>query len=75
MATACAPLSLEPGEKECSVCHELFKEPKILQCGHLLCRHCVLAWLRKQLDAACPLCRCPIVEGKTKIGEGKPLFI
>ena len=60
MATASVPV--EPNEEECSVCHEEFTEPKLLPCGHLMCRHCLLSWLKSQAEAKCPLCRCAIVE-------------
>ena len=60
MATASVPV--EPNEEECSVCHEQFTEPKLLPCGHLMCRHCLLSWLKSQAGAKCPLCRCAIVE-------------
>ena len=60
MATASVPV--EPNEEECSVCHEQFTEPKLLPCGHLLCRHCLLSWLKSQAEAKCPICRCAIVE-------------
>ena len=59
MATAAAP---EPKETECSICHEAFTEPKLIGCGHLLCRHCVVSWLKSQPDAKCPLCRSPILD-------------
>ncbi|XP_070175043.1 tripartite motif-containing protein 59-like [Littorina saxatilis] len=58
---ATASLSVQADEMECSVCHEHFKEPKVLPCGHVLCRHCLLSWLQSQV-ALCPLCRCPIVD-------------
>ena len=60
MATASVPV--EPNEEECSVCHEQFTEPKLLPCGHLLCRHCLLSWLKSQAEAKCPVCRCAIVD-------------
>ena len=60
MATASVPV--EPNEEECSVCHEEFTEPKLLPCGHIMCRHCLLSWLKSQAEAKCPLCRCAIVE-------------
>ncbi|XP_070200616.1 E3 ubiquitin-protein ligase TRIM56-like isoform X2 [Littorina saxatilis] len=60
---ATASVIEESNERECSVCHEEFREPKILPCGHLLCRHCLLSWLQSQPQAHCPLCRCAIVEG------------
>ncbi|PVD22033.1 hypothetical protein C0Q70_17836 [Pomacea canaliculata] len=52
----------EPHERECAVCTNDFTTPKILPCGHLLCRECVISWMDSKRDAGCPLCRCPIVE-------------
>ncbi|XP_025113700.1 E3 ubiquitin-protein ligase TRIM33-like [Pomacea canaliculata] len=52
----------EPHERECAVCTNDFTTPKILPCGHLLCRECVISWMDSKPDAGCPLCRCPIVE-------------
>ncbi|XP_070179207.1 E3 ubiquitin-protein ligase TRIM56-like isoform X2 [Littorina saxatilis] len=45
---------------ECPVCHEDFKEPKILPCTHLVCRDCIITWLQKGANQGCPLCRAPI---------------
>ncbi|PVD22026.1 hypothetical protein C0Q70_17829 [Pomacea canaliculata] len=52
----------EQHERECAVCTNDFTTPKILPCGHLLCRQCVISWIDSKADAGCPLCRCPIVE-------------
>jgi hypothetical protein len=49
--------SHEPCDRECSVCHELFTSPKILPCGHLLCRPCLVHWLQAIPRAQCPLYR------------------
>ena len=59
---ASASVSVEPDERECSVCRELFTEPKLLPCGHLLCRHCLVDWMKTQQEAHCPLCRCAIIK-------------
>ena len=59
---ASASVSVKPDETECSFCHELFTEPKLLLCGHLLCRHCLVDWMKTQQEAHCPLCRCAIIE-------------
>ena len=67
MATASVPV--EPNEEECSVCHEQFTEPKLLPCGHLMCRHCLLSRLKSQAGAKCPLCRCAIVEPEERESE------
>ncbi|XP_025113698.1 tripartite motif-containing protein 45-like isoform X2 [Pomacea canaliculata] len=49
-------------KRECALCTEEFATPKILPCGHLLCRQCIISWMDSKPDAGCPLCRCPIVE-------------
>ena len=67
MATAAA--LDEPSDMECTVCHEHFTLPKLLPCGHLLCRHCLVSWLKSQPEAKCPLCRCAIVDPKERKGR------
>ena len=59
----------EPSHMECTVCHEHFTLPKLLPCGHLLCRHCLVTWLKSQPEANCPLCRCAIVDSKERTGR------
>ena len=59
----------EPSHMECTVCHEHFTLPKLLPCGHLLCRHCLVTWLKSQPEANCPLCRCSIVDPKERKGR------
>ena len=67
MATAVA--CDEPSNMECTVCHEHFTLPKLLPCGHLLCRHCLVSRLKSQPEASCPLCRCAIVDRKERKGR------
>ncbi|KAK7094732.1 E3 ubiquitin-protein ligase Midline-1-like isoform X2 [Littorina saxatilis] len=76
---ATASVLVEPEDMDCSVCHELLSDPKLLPCGHCLCRHCLLSWLHSQPHPMCPLCRCAIVDaeegGRTSmedITEGFP---
>ncbi|XP_025114433.1 E3 ubiquitin-protein ligase TRIM33-like [Pomacea canaliculata] len=52
----------EPDERECAVCTNDFTIPKILPCGHHLCRECVISWMDSKSAAGCPLCRCPIAQ-------------
>ena len=59
----------KPSHMECTVCHEHFTLPKLLPCGHLLCRHCLVSWLKSQPEANCPLCRCAIVDPKERKGR------
>nr|KAG5686484.1 hypothetical protein BaRGS_018736 [Batillaria attramentaria] len=47
---------------ECAVCHEEFTDPKILPCAHLICRDCLVTWLKSDNADQCPLCRCAIVD-------------
>ena len=53
-------------EKEltCSICSELFKEPKTLPCLHTFCKECIQASLdtteRVTGHKTCPLCRSPL---------------
>ncbi|XP_070206249.1 E3 ubiquitin-protein ligase TRIM56-like [Littorina saxatilis] len=65
MATAAGASSAD-NDTECSVCHELFKNPKLLPCAHVLCRHCLLSWLASNPEAFCPLCRGAIADPKEK---------
>ena len=67
MATAAA--LDEASNMECTVCHEHFTLPKLLPCGHLLCRYCLVSWLKSQREANCPLCRCVIVDPKERKGR------
>ena len=69
---ATASVTAEADDKECPVCHELFTDPKLLPCGHLLCRHCLISWLQSKAEAHCPLCRCVIADLKERTG-GKSL--
>ncbi|PVD36800.1 hypothetical protein C0Q70_03790 [Pomacea canaliculata] len=56
-------------ERECAVCTHDFTTPKILPCGHLLCRQCVISWMDSKSDAGCPLCTCPIVENQGNLSQ------
>ena len=51
-------------EITCSICDELFKEPKTLPCLHTFCKECIQASLvtaeRMKGQITCPLCRSPI---------------
>lgn len=40
----------------CPVCHDRFKEPKILQCGHSFCQPCAHKFFKSTL-VTCPICR------------------
>jgi hypothetical protein len=40
----------------CSVCLEVYKDPKLLQCFHIYCRQCLVNLLTPQ-RLVCPICR------------------
>ena len=63
---AFASVFVEPNERKCSICHELFTEPKLLPCGHLLCRHCLVSLMKTRKEAICSLCQCVITEGEQR---------
>ncbi|XP_071839161.1 uncharacterized protein [Apostichopus japonicus] len=44
---------------ECSICLDLFKEPKLLPCLHRFCKQCLEPILEEQADGTfeCPLCK------------------
>jgi len=45
-------------EMECSICTEVFTDPRVLPCGHIFCIHCLQSYCKdKQPSKPCPLCR------------------
>ncbi|PVD21980.1 hypothetical protein C0Q70_17783 [Pomacea canaliculata] len=47
----------EPQETECPVCNNSFVLPKILPCGHVFCRTCVISLINARKQPECPMCR------------------
>ncbi|XP_013382406.1 tripartite motif-containing protein 2-like [Lingula anatina] len=45
----------------CRICHEKFKDPKVLSCAHTFCQHCLQDHLGKKFQGQphfpCPICR------------------
>ncbi|XP_078075178.1 uncharacterized protein LOC144497611 [Mustelus asterias] len=41
----------------CAVCHDLYKDPVLLDCGHSFCRSCITQYWEKTDTASCPVCR------------------
>lgn len=66
---ASAAVSVGTSDMECVVCHELFTEPKLLACAHLLCCSCLVTQLETQPEAPCPLCRCSIVDREKQANQ------
>ncbi|XP_076452858.1 E3 ubiquitin/ISG15 ligase TRIM25-like [Babylonia areolata] len=51
---------------ECPVCSDLYNNPKLLVCNHIICGKCILDWLGKTKGSGgCPLCRAPILSPST----------
>lgn len=40
----------------CSICHEIFRDPVLLLCGHSFCRACWQRWWRGK-PTLCPVCK------------------
>lgn len=55
------PQELEPQDLEttCSKCHSNFVMPKILPCGHLFCKDCIVSVIDSQMQPCCPRCKNP----------------
>ncbi|XP_030641258.1 tripartite motif-containing protein 35-like [Chanos chanos] len=41
----------------CPVCHEVFKDPLVLSCGHSVCKVCLQEFWEKKGTQECPVCR------------------
>lgn len=41
----------------CPVCHDVYRDPVVLQCSHSLCRSCVVSWWGEKGDRECPICK------------------
>ncbi|XP_078073396.1 zinc-binding protein A33-like isoform X1 [Mustelus asterias] len=41
----------------CSVCHDLYKDPVLIDCDHSFCRSCITQYWEKAVTASCPICR------------------
>ncbi|XP_044204486.1 nuclear factor 7, brain-like [Thunnus albacares] len=41
----------------CPVCHDVFRDPVLLSCGHSFCKDCLKSWWRQKQTRECPVCR------------------
>ncbi|XP_067319428.1 E3 ubiquitin-protein ligase TRIM39-like [Anolis sagrei] len=47
-------------ETTCPICLEYFKDPVIIDCGHIFCQKCITqCWNGPDTDTSCPQCREP----------------
>ena len=42
---------------QCSVCHDIFKDPVVLSCSHSFCKECLKDWWRQKTINECPICK------------------
>jgi hypothetical protein len=62
MATVIAAHAMLNSQLECSVCYHMFKDPRILPCGHTFCLKCLqdivtAAASKTDKTPSCPTCR------------------
>ena len=63
MATSAQSISTNGDDTMCQICFELYNTPKLLLCGHLLCKTCILDLVEKNgQQTICPFCRRSIVQ-------------
>ncbi|GCB82470.1 hypothetical protein scyTo_0022911 [Scyliorhinus torazame] len=41
----------------CAVCHDLYKDPVLLDCDHSFCRSCITQYWEEAGTTSCPICR------------------
>ncbi|GCB62046.1 hypothetical protein scyTo_0014429 [Scyliorhinus torazame] len=41
----------------CAVCHDLYKDPVLLDCDHSFCRSCITQYWEEADTSSCPVCR------------------
>ncbi|XP_072331784.1 zinc-binding protein A33-like isoform X2 [Scyliorhinus torazame] len=44
-------------ELSCAVCHDLYKDPVLLDCDHSFCRSCITQYWEEADTTPCPICR------------------
>jgi len=58
--TMAAALKAVTDDTECSICTEVFTDPRVLPCLHTYCLKCIQSWFKDKLPGdvvACPICR------------------
>lgn len=52
------PMEKCVSEANCSICGQYFKDPLVLDCGHIFCRDCIMkCWKESSSELACPQCK------------------
>ncbi|XP_078422619.1 zinc-binding protein A33-like [Cetorhinus maximus] len=41
----------------CAICHDLYKDPVLIDCDHSFCRSCITRYWEKAGTTSCPVCR------------------
>ena len=53
-------ITVDPSDLSCSICQEVFNDPRALPCLHNICYGCLKEWMKKSTPnttICCPLCK------------------
>jgi len=57
---------------ECTICTEVYTDPRVLPCGHTFCLNCLREWSKDKQpgdELACPLCRKEFTVPASGVGD------
>ena len=58
-------------ELECSICFNIFEDPRQLACGHVFCGDCAHPMIESANNATMKTIKCPLCRRETEVSDGK----